>query len=455
MTAQQPGGAQPALEQLATILELNRRARIASDASELCFMAVNDSHVLSPYRQAALWSADQGVLTLSGLVDVDANAPYAQWLNQLCKQLAHELAPRPVNVNSIPEHLSADWDEWFPREGVWLPILREGEKVTLALILGRDMAWTDREVLLLNEWLESWGYAYRQATRGKGPNWRARMKKLLVADDRHEKWWDRRHVRWAAVAVVICLFPVRLTVLAPGELVPHQPSTLRAPLDGVVDAILVQPNQKVKKGQPLFRIDTALVSSRSTAGEEALGAAEAEYRQALQQALFDDAAKAKLPELAGRLEQRRAEAQYLTDQVQRGAVTAPRDGIVLFDDPGELLGRPVVTGERVMRVANPNDAEIEAWVGIADAIPLKNGAGVKLYLDARPLRPLSGKLRYFSHEAVERPDGKYAYRVRAKLDKGTGDIGLKGTAKLKGGFVPAIYWVFRRPIAAARTYLGV
>ena len=455
MTAHQTVGAQPALEQLATILELNRRTRAASDAAELCFLAVNDSHNLAPYRQAAVWSADEGVITLSGLVDVDANAPYAQWLRQVCQQLSHELAPRTVNAEAMPPALSVDWAEWLPREALWLPVIRAGEKVQLALILARDLQWTDREMLLLNEWMESWGYAYRQATKGKAPGWRTRLRRFLASQDGTEKWWRRRNTRWAAAAVLIALFPVRLSVLAPGELVPHQASTLRAPLDGVVDAVLVQPNQRVTKGQPLYRIDTALVASRSNAGDEALAAAEAEYRQASQQALYDDAAKAKLPELAGRLEQRRAEASYLSEQEQRGAVTAPRAGMVLFDDPSELLGRPVVTGERIMRVADPKDAEIEAWVGVGDAIPLTQGAPVKLYLDARPLFPLGGKLRYFAHEAVERPDGKYAYRVRASLEDRSGSIGLKGTVKLEGAWVPAIYWILRRPIAAARTYLGV
>lgn len=456
MTASQSVDAQPALEQLAVVLELNRRARSAADASELQFLAVNETHNLVPYRQAALWAADEGILTLSGLVDVDANAPYAQWLKQVCEHLAKEPGLRPVRAESIPAHLAKDWPEWFPDEAAWVPIIKTGEKTTLGLILGRENPFTDREAVLLNEWMESWGYAWRQMTRGKAPPWRRRLKDIFVADDAHQPWWKRRMTRWIAAALIVCLFPIRLTVLAPGELVPHQPSNLRAPLDGVVDAILVQPNQTVKKGEPLFRIDTALTASRAQAGDEALSAAEAEYQQALSQALDDDTSRSKLADLAGKVEQRRAEADYLTQEVQRGTVVAPRDGIVLFDDPSELLGRPVTTGERVMRIADPNDAEIEAWVSVGDAIPLKPGAPAKLYLDARPLAPVPGRLRYFAHEAVEQPNGKFAYRVRATLLHGrAGEIGLKGTAKLQGGFVPLIYWVARRPIAALRTHTGL
>lgn len=456
MTAHQPAGFQPALERLATILELNRRARQASDPSELRFLVVNDTHSLTPYRQAALWSADDGVIALSGLVDVDANAPYAQWLRRLCEELAQDMTAQDVLEEDVPEELAGDWAEWLPAYAAWLPIEKIGERVSLALILARDLPWAERELLLLTEWLEGWGFTYRQATRGRAPSWKSRVRKLLVAADRGKKWHQRRSTKWLAAALLVCLFPIRLTVLAPGELVPYRPSTLRAPLDGVVDAILVQPNQMVKRGQPLFRIDTALATSRREAGLEALAAAEAEYRQAMQQALFDDQSKSKLAELAGKLEQRRAEAEYLEDQVSRGTVVAPRSGIVLFDDPSELQGRPIVTGERVMRVADPSDAEIEAWVGVGDAIPLRQGAGVRLFLDARPLSPLTGRLRYFAHEAVERPDGSFAYRVRARLTERVRDqIGLKGTAKLQGDWVPLIYWVIRRPLAAIRAYTGL
>jgi hypothetical protein len=34
-------------------------------------------------------------------------------------------------------------------------------------------------------------------------------------------------------------------------------------------------------------------------------------------------------------------------------------------------------------------------------------------------------------------------------------VGLKGTAKLEGERVPAIYWAMRRPLATLRAWLGV
>ena len=143
-------------------------------------------------------------------------------------------------------------------------------------------------------------------------------------------------------------------------------------------------------------------------------------------------------------------------QFKRSQVLAPSDGIALFDESSEWAGRPVTTGERVMRLAAPDDKEIEAWVAIGDAIPLPPGARVQLYLSASPTESLSGRLRYISHEAQRRPDGSSAYRLRATLDAPTTQrIGGKGTARVAGEEVSLGYWMLRRPLGAVREWLGL
>jgi hypothetical protein len=245
-------------------------------------------------------------------------------------------------------------------------------------------------------------------------------------------------------------------VLAPGELVPANPATIRAPLDGVIADFAVRPNQAVIEGQPLFSFDQAPIGSKLDVAREALATAQAEYRQAAQMVLNDPRAKAQLATLLGKIAEKQAQASFLEGQAQRSRVLAPKAGVALFDDPSEWIGRPVQTGERIMQVAAGDDVEIEAWVPIGDAIPLADKATVHLYLSASPLTPLSGTLRYMSHRASARPDGSYAYRVRAKLDSLSGQrIGLKGTAKLVGDRVPLVYWMLRRPLASIRQFLAL
>jgi hypothetical protein len=110
-----------------------------------------------------------------------------------------------------------------------------------------------------------------------------------------------------------------------------------------------------------------------------------------------------------------------------------------------------------MRIADPDaKKEIEVWVSLGDAIPIQDGAEVKLYLSASPLEPVTAQVRYYSHQSSRLPDGTYGYRVRA-TPVGAVDhrLGLKGTARISASWTPLGYWVFRRPLAAVREFLGL
>ncbi|BAP40737.1 HlyD family efflux transporter periplasmic adaptor subunit [Pseudomonas sp. 21LCFQ02] len=432
------------------LLSLARRARHASDSVELDFLAVNEGHALVPYRQAALWFEQEGIRALSGVVQKEANAPYVQWLEQLCRALhAQGQGPRQVTSVDVPEALAREWGDWLPVYLLWLPM--SGEATTGALLLMRDTPWQPIEVALLDEWRDVLQHAFEARLRSEPPSWRRRLAGLRRSWRR-----PRRLALLAGLIIALGCLPIHLTVLAPGELVPANPATLRAPMDGVLGAFMVEPNQQVVKDQPLFTFDEAALTSRLEVARQALVTAEAEYRQTAQMAVYDPKAKSQLAILAGKIEERRAESDYLQGQLQRSRVVAPQDGIALFDDPSEWIGKPVTTGERIMRIALPQDVEIQAWLAVGDAIPLEAGAPVRLYLNASPLTPVAARLRYIAHDAEQQPDGSYAYRVRATLDATTDQrVGLKGTVRLSAEQVPLAYWVLRRPLAAVRQMLGV
>ena len=261
---------------------------------------------------------------------------------------------------------------------------------------------------------------------------------------------------WGVVLVVIALIPVRLSVLAPAELVPANPVAVRAPLDGVIKTFFVRSNDAVKVDQPLFAYDDAVLSTKLDVATEALRTTEAEQRQLGQLALTDAKARGALAAAKGAVEEKRLEVEFLRGQLERNRITAPRDGIVFIDDANEWIGRPVVAGQRILRLAEPQDKEVEAWISVGDAIALPENAPVRLYLSASPLSPVAARVRTIAYEATRRPDGIFAYRVRATIEGSSEHrVGLKGTARISGGRVPLIYWVMRRPIAAVRTYFGI
>ncbi len=259
----------------------------------------------------------------------------------------------------------------------------------------------------------------------------------------------------AGLALVF-MIPVRLTVVGQGELVPREPVVVRAPLDGVIHEFHVAPNQVVKAGEALFSYDNEVVRSRLLVAQQSLATAQAEYRQAAQSALNDPRAKFQIASLVGKLQEKQAELKFLTEQVGRTTVTAPQGGMVLFDEVSEWIGKPVQTGERVVRMANPADVELEIWVNLADAVPLKAGDEAKLFLAASPLDSIEAQVRWVGYEAQPRPDGTFAYRVRASIaDKSAFMVGAKGTARLSAERVPLVYWLLRKPLAVVRGYLLV
>jgi len=432
-------------------LELLRRSREAGDRAALQFIAVNDSFLLAPYRQAALWRRSAGVLALSGVSQVERNGPYVQWLQAVCQALASRASGRqpsdhaaaPVQATDLPKALASDWDHWLPAQGLWVPL----DAGLGGMLFAREDPWSDEETAAMADWLANWhNTCLAQAQQlTQRQRWTRGLKRLPVFI-----------AALAVLAAAMALVPVRLSVLAPAELVPAHPVAVRAPLDGVVQQLLVSPNEVVRAGQALFAYDDAALASRRQVATQALATAETELRQLDQQSLYDNKARAALPGARGNAVEKRAELALVDKQLKRSQVLAPSDGIALFDDASEWAGRPVNTGERVMRLAAPEDKEIEAWLAIGDAIPLPAGARVQLYLSASPTESLSGSLRYVSHEAQRRPDGSSAYRLRATLDAATTQrIGVKGTARVAGDEVSLGYWMLRRPLGAVREWLGL
>lgn len=447
------GPVSPGPDGLAALWALLRRLREAGSDRELGFILVNDTLSLAPYRQAALCLAGEGAYALSGVVQIEANAPYAQWLEQLAAHVqAHHARPAALTSADLPPDLAAPWGDWWPAYALWLPGAGGGA------FFVREAPWSETEIEALTEWMGAWSAAFMLRHRAGTISARSVRERLAGwwAHREGQPWWRQTRWRWAMALCVVLALPVRLAVLAPGELVPARPAVVRSPLDGVIEQFQVQPNQSVRTGQPLFKFDEALIRSRLEVAQQALATAQTDYRQSLQMALNDPKVRSQLAPLMGKIEERRAEVALVSEQLARSRVLAPQDGVVLMDDTSEWIGKPVSTGERILRIAALDDREVEVWLPLADAIVLAPGAEVTLYLNANPLSPLRAQVRYVAHDAQVRPDGQFAYRVRATLVQETEHrVGLKGTAKLNGGWVPLAYWMLRRPLAAARGYLGI
>ena len=431
---------------LMALLGLEEHARKAANSTELAFVMVNDSRALAAYRQAALYIEGEGLKAVSGVTAIETGAPFTLWLERVIRRVARDEV-RLAGPDAIDGEDGEEWREWLPPHGLLLPLKDRDGKRLGALLLARDGEWADQEVALVTRAVDFYGYAWAVLHRPSPlVQWRSRLTAV-------PKW----RLKLAAAILLALLFPVRLSVLAPAEMVAHDPAVIRSPLDGVVERVLVRPNQSVAEGDLLFTLDRTTLSGKLEVAKKALATAKAEFDQATQQAFYDPKAKAQLAVIRARIDERGAEAAQLEELMARAEVKAPRPGIAVLDDPAEWQGRPVNVGERVLAVASPTEVEVEAWLAPADVIALEPGGPVKLFLNADPLAPVSASLLYVAFEAIPQPDGTLGHRVRAALDPGQDmpRLGLKGTARLDGHRVPLIYWLLRRPLAVVRAFVGV
>lgn len=428
-------------------LHLLQACRAAAGEAERRFVLLNRSREAWPYQLALLW-AEGRVQGHSGVGQLDPLGPYAQWLQGLLPSLAARPAGT-LHVGDLPAEQAAGWAEYWPAHALWLPA---PESAGAGWLILRDLPWTEREAQALARWWTLWWQEEqlnRRATAACQGGWAARW----------QRWRRLPRARlWAgaALALLVALaWPVNLSLRAPGELVPRHPVVVRALVDGTVRTLKVEPNQAVKAGQVLAEMDDAGWQGRLQVARQALTTAEAEWRQVSQQALMDPRAKAQLAAAQGRFEERRAEVGFLSEQVQRSVLVAPQDGVALIQDPGSWPGRSVVAGEAVMKLAEPQDQELEAWLAVGDAVDLPTGTPMWLHLSGQAGAPLPARLRLFAYEAEQRADLGLGYRLRGSLEGPvTERLGARGTVRLEGPRVPLVYWLLRRPLAALREATG-
>ncbi|MZI92876.1 biotin/lipoyl-binding protein [Vibrio sp. CAIM 722] len=431
---------------LLTVLQLQQKVRAARSIKELQFIILNQTHELVTYDQAMLWDGvKREIVGASAVMSVDKQAPFAQFMVRQSQQIVQgELATTIHCVDqtkwSQDEHREAR--DYFSAQLIWVPLLDSNQELMAGLWLSRPHGLSIREKRLLSFVADSYGYVWQSMNRNH-------VKRLPA-------WVKNRRVAavFAIVLLGVMALPVRQTVLAPAEVVSSHTLTVRMPIDGLIDQILVKPNSVVKPGQPLFDLDSQQLNDQLAQAQQQLSIASAELRLARQQSFYDASRKASISVLEGKRNLARSQVVYLQKKVAQTTVLAKQGGIALFADQGDWVGRALRLGEPVMDIVDPQQTEIEVQLAVEDRMDLAVGDEVRLFLNSRPTDPIHAKLRTVAYRSTLQNDGHYAFILKASLvtPEHSPTMGLKGIAKVYGEKTSVFYYLFRRPLAHLRLW---
>ena len=438
------------------------KVHAASSAADLAFIFCNETHGLASYRQAALvgfFGARRTRLAAhSGLADIDANSPYALWLADVANHVRKPLDALPLKARvlalspaMLPSALAAQWADWMP-DHVWVMSLAGPDgRSRAALFLGRETPWPAEvdgdapEYLLL------------QAAAMYGHAWWALTERRRSIGTMWSSLWERRAFRWTLCALPLALLiPIREYALVPAEVVSNRSQVISSPREGVIKRMVVKPNTPVEAGAVLAELDDSTLYNRQAVAQAALASARVDLLQASQRAIETQAAKAELNIAEGKARERQVDVDALQREMGQLLIKAPSAGVFVYSDPNDWAGRPVQTGERVGLLADPAVLGLQAWAPVNEAVNLKPGAAMTLFMRVAPLDPVEARLDYAGYQAIEAPNGVASYLLRGTVEGQSAQarIGLRGTARISGDWTVLGYLMFRRPFAAVREWCG-
>lgn len=214
---------------------------------------------------------------------------------------------------------------------------------------------------------------------------------------------------------------------------------LTAPFDGYVAESPVRAGDTVRKGQLMARLDDRQLRLDQARFSAERAQADRKFRQAAAQ---QD--RASMMVYQAQVEQAQAQLELVEDKIQRAAIVAPFDGVVVSGDLSQLHGAPLEVGKLLYEVAPLDAYRVVMQVDERDVAELQSGQRGQLAITGLPHDTLDFTVSQLTPVATAQ-DGRNFFRVEAKLDAAPATVrlrpGMEGVGKVLVG-ERRLWWVW-------------
>ncbi len=436
------------------VIQIEAMARGCQTVGELNHLMATHTKKLYPARQIFVFDCNgrTRITAISNLPTVDRAAPLVHEFEQTIGYLKDGdglVSPRDFEIPETQGSGNNALESYPFKNLLWIPIPDRSGGLSGGLLLTSEKPWQESAIASISRLAGTFAHA----------------KALLLSEQRptsaitRGRFVNRMSLSAVAVGLLLLSFiPVSMTTLAPFEVTSRKPFIIAAPIDGVLEEIVIEPGEHVRAGDPLLHFRNTELSNKRRVAEKEVEVAKARVKRANQLAFDSAEGREELGVAKAELFVRQAQLKLAEEQASRTIIKAPKAGVVVLADKQGLIGKPVKLGQQIMQVADPEKLQVLIRLPVKDSIALEKGARVRLFADSDPLNARAATIEHIDYQATQTNGSALAYRISAVMGV-DGDtplrLGVQGTAHLAGREVPLGVYVLRRPLTTLRQWLGI
>lgn len=399
------GSDDPARRALAVSLEIAKNALRAGTLDDVRFILVNDTRALIEFDRSLLILHLGGRSALAAVYnqpELEPKSDFVQQANKLAPALADLNEGRVVFTRDLRKDdgpladrpALAEYAEYAGCSCVAILPLMVRDHVIGHLFLeffdnrapGRiEIAALINVVPFLSQALvDRWIRKHRPAIR--------RAMDAVVDPNRAAGGRLRRALKWGLLFLIVGVAIVALTRDVPfrvggrAEIAPRIERYAFPRVDGVIDKVLVQEGDSVKRGEVVAVLDPTDIDYRIREAERLIESYTAEM-EILGSLGAEDPAKLAERRLVG-IKRRRARLnlEYLKWERTFLDIVSPSEGTVLTDNVRALVGKKFSAGEPFCRIAPSRLMAVEIFVRQSDVGYVRKGQDARMFFDFDPTK---------------------------------------------------------------------
>ena len=433
---------------------------------------VNAPQAVIPYERAGV-ALDRGgkykLSAVTGLTQVDADAPEISAFNDVLRwaMLSEEVVhvrQHGSEISAAREETRAKFQSYFEASGMRafyaIPLTDDAGRVGVLGLESADPDFLSSAHLEILQVLAGQAtVALRNAQMYREVPFISVLQPVLAKKRKFMAMGKRRRVLMyaAAAAVLLLLVAVPLPLRVDGDAVaaPVRSAQIQPEVEGVVSRVYVRQGDHVADNQVIA--DLADWEARS-----ALAQAESKYGTVVLQMnrslAMNDGSEAGIHRIQADFWQ--SEVARDRELLEKMRLRSPIDGLVATPNVENLVGRRLQHGDTFAEIVDTSRAIVDVAVDDTDSGLLRAGSRASIKLNGFPTRIFRGEVMVVSPRGVVKDDSRVFFaRVLLPNPDGAIRAGMEGRGKVRVGWYPAGYVLFRKPLlwiySRAWSWLGV